>query len=384
MQIQLQPENTDGALCLEKYDVIVIGAGPGGSTAARFAAEAGVSVLFIDSRREIGWPVQCGELLGEIDEMKRIFPLVENQEELFDIPSKYHSKDMDTISMFSPSMRRYDIPFLCYSTERRDYDKYLASLATSAGAELMTETRCTGIEDSAVHTTKGDFTAKVIIGADGPFSIVRKSLGLDGPEQLYPAISTTMPGNFGDAVEMYFGHVAPAGYAWIIPKEGGANVGLGADPGRTNEPVGHYAKRFISETASRYSTAPSRIIAGGWVPMSGPVHETVKGNAMLVGDAAGHVMATNGGGIQIAMICGRVAGRTAALHIKKGEPLQRYEREWRRIIGKDLETARRMMSYASVTFSSDLALSALFRIAGVGGLAKVIKCKSIFTLKSWR
>lgn len=369
---------------MEQYDVVVVGAGPGGSTAARFAAEQGLSVLMIDSRKEIGWPVQCGELLGDMDEMKKIFPLVDAQEELFDIPPSLHSLDMDTISMISPSQRRYDIPFACYSTERRDYDKYLASLATSAGAELITNTRCISVSESSVRTSSHSYKARVIIGADGPFSTVRTSLGLEGPAEIYPAMSTTMPGNFGDAVEMYFGHVAPAGYAWIIPKEGGANVGLGADRDRCSSPVGVYAKEFINETGRKYGTAPSRIIAGGWVPMSGPVHRTVAGNIMLVGDAAGHVMASNGGGIQIAMICGREAGMAAARYIKKGESLESYEAGWRRKIGRDLETARRMVSYASFTFSHDLLLSGLFRMAGVGGLAKVIKCKSIFSLKDWR
>ncbi|MEM3851865.1 MAG: NAD(P)/FAD-dependent oxidoreductase, partial [Methanomassiliicoccales archaeon] len=227
---------------MERFDVIVVGAGPAGSTSARFAAEKGLSVLMLDGRKEIGWPVQCGELLGQLEEMRRIFPLVPSPEELFDIPKQYHSLDMEVISMYAPSMKRYDIPFGCYSTERRDYDKYLASLAVKEGATLMKEVRCTSLEDGTVHTTAGEFGGKVIIGADGPFSCVRKSLGIEGPSELYPAMSTTMPGDFGNEVIMYFGHVAPAGYAWIIPKNGGANVGLGADPNRTDGPVGKYAK----------------------------------------------------------------------------------------------------------------------------------------------
>ncbi len=369
---------------MEKFDVVVVGAGPAGSTTARFAAEEGLSVLLLESRKEIGWPVQCGELMARTEEMKRIFPSVPNQEELFDVPGRYVSRPIDIIKMVAPSMKGYDIPFSCFSTERRFFDKYQADLAAKAGATVMTDTKLTHFDGAhALSTTRGDFEGSVVVGADGPFSLVRRSIGLEGPRVLYPAMSTTMDGDFDDDVYMYFGSVAPGGYGWIIPKNGGANVGLGADPDISGESVGKYAKGFINEVADRYGTRPKQIIAGGWVPMSGPVARSVKGNVLLAGDAAGHVMATNGGGIQISMICGRIAGKAVASHLKNGTPLENYETDWRRAVGKDLATARRMMRYASVSFSRDWLMSALFRVAGVKGLAKVIKCKSIFTMKDW-
>lgn len=369
---------------MEKYDVVVVGAGPAGSTTARFAAENGLSVLLMDSRKEIGWPVQCGELMARTGEMTRIFPLVHDQGELFDVPGQYVSKQIETIEMVAPSMRGYDIPFACFSTERRSFDKYQADIASKAGATVMTDTKLVRLaEGHRAVTTKGDFEGRVIVGADGPFSAVRRSLGLEGPSLLYPAMSTTMDGEFDSDVHMYFGSVAPGGYGWIIPKNGGANVGLGADPKLSGQGVGKYAKRFIGDVAARFQTKPRQIIAGGWVPMSGPIGNTVHGNTVLVGDAAGHVMATNGGGIQISMICGRIAGRTIAGHLKKGVPLQNYDDEWRRVVGRDLATARRMMQYASVSFSRDWLMSAIFRVAGVRGLAKVIKCKSVFTTQDW-
>ncbi len=322
--------------------------------------------------------------MARTGEMKRIFPLVDNQEELFDLPERYVSRPIDIIKMVAPSMKGYDIPFSCFSTERRYFDKYQAELAAKAGATVMADTKLKQLGDGRIaSTTRGDFEGNIIVGADGPFSTVRKSIGLEGPKLLYPAMSTTMDGEFDDDVYMYFGSVAPGGYGWIIPKNGGANVGLGADPALSGQSVGKYAKGFINEVSQKFKTKPKQIVAGGWVPMSGPVGRTVKGNTVLVGDAAGQVMATNGGGIQISMICGRIAGRTIAAHIKKDVPLQEYEKEWRRVVGKDLETARRMMQYASISFSRDWLMSAIFKVAGVKGLAKVIKCKSVFTTKDW-
>ncbi len=369
---------------MKRYDVIVVGAGPGGSSTAEYAARAGLSVLFIDSRKEIGWPVQCGEFMPKTDEVKRLFPEVESPGELFDVPANLVSKPTKIIRMVSPSMREYDINFSGYSTERREFDKYLAGKAVRAGAELMTDTKFTGREGrNTVVTTKGKFEAEIIVGADGPFSSVRKSVGGHTPSLLYPAMSTTMDGEFGDVIYMYFGNVAPAGYGWIIPKSGGANVGLGADPNLADKKVGFYARDFIAQVGRKFNTKPRQIVAGGWVPMSGPIDRTVYDNVLLVGDAAGHVMATNGGGICIAMICGRIAGRAIGEHLNSHRPLDDYEEQWRKSVGEDLETARKMMSYAYFTFSNDWLLSILFRIAGAGGLSKVIKCKSVFSLKNW-
>ncbi len=369
---------------MKRYDVIVIGAGPGGSSTAEYAARAGLDVLFMDSRKEIGWPVQCGEFMPKTEEVMRLFPNVDSPAELFDVPDNLISKPTKIIRMVSPAMKEYDINFAGYSTERREFDKHLSGKAVKAGAELMTDTKFMSRDGkNTVVTTKGNFEADVIVGADGPFSSVRKSVGAPTPGILYPAMSTTMDGEFGDTVYMYFGNVAPAGYAWIIPKDGGANIGLGADPNKTDRKVGFYARDFIAEIGRKFNTAPRQIVAGGWVPMSGPLNRTVFGNVLLVGDAAGHVMATNGGGICTAMICGRVAGNAIGEHLNNNRPLENYDKQWREAVGKDLETARRMMKYASFAFSNDWMLSILFRIAGAKGLSKTIKCKSIFSLKDW-
>ncbi len=369
---------------MKRYDVVVVGAGPGGSSTAEYAAKEGLSVLLIDSRKEIGWPVQCGEFMPKTEEVAHIFPDVTSPAELFDVPERLVSKPTSIIRMVSPSMKEYDVNFSGYSTERREFDKYLAGKAVNAGAELMTDTKFTGREGrNTIQTTRGSFEGEVIVGADGPFSSVRKTVGGEAPRLLYPAMSTTMNGEFGDVVYMYFGSAAPAGYGWIIPKNGGANIGLGADPNLTEKKVGFYARDFISQIGRKFGTEPRQIIAGGWVPMSGPVGKTVYDNVLLVGDAAGQVMATNGGGICIAMICGRTAGRAIGAHLNSHAPLKKYEEEWRGVVGKDLETARKMMKYASFSFGNDWMLNVLFRIAGRSGLSKVIKCKSIFSLKKW-
>src|SRR5207245_661360 len=140
-----------------------------------------------------------------------------------------------------------------------------------------------------VETNHGTFHGKVIIGSDGPRSTVAKSVGLEWPVSA-PAMSATADGEFSDATDMFFGNLAPGGYAWIIPKAGCANVGLG-----TWERFRGNLRELFNKFVTSRSLEPGKA-TGGFVPVLGPPPRTVKGNVMLVGDAAGMVMATNGGG----------------------------------------------------------------------------------------
>src|SRR5437870_11611596 len=105
-------------------------------------------------------------------------------------------------------------------------DQGIAAQAADEGAEILTETTVTRLHGDEVETNRGTFRAKVVIGSDGPRSTVAKSVGLEWPVSA-PAMSATAEGDFSDATDMFFGNLAPGGYAWIIPKARCANVGLG-------------------------------------------------------------------------------------------------------------------------------------------------------------
>src|SRR5207245_11494257 len=93
------------------YDVIVVGSGPAGATAARYAARRGLKVLLVDKRKEIGVPVQCGEYVAHDDEVRAIFPSVMDLEDLMEVPYRFREIDTPLIRIGSPNGRRYDIPF---------------------------------------------------------------------------------------------------------------------------------------------------------------------------------------------------------------------------------------------------------------------------------
>ncbi len=353
------------------YDVVVAGAGPAGSTAARYAAREGLRVLLIDRRSEVGVPVQCGEYVATNGEVRRIFPTVADLEDLMVVPEREKEVNTDTIRIWTPGMQSFDVPFAGYTVRRDRMDQGIADQAVAAGAELRTRTTFLDLRGDEVVTDRGTVRTKVLVGADGPRSRVAKSVGLQSPVSA-PAMSVTLDGEFGTVTDLFFGNLAPGGYAWVIPKRGCANVGLGTWQhfhGRLDS----LFHRFLESRG-----LPRAHGTGGYVPVLGPVPRSVRRGVMLVGDAAGHVMATNGGGINVAMICGRIAGLTAAEHVLSGLPLEEYERRWRASVGGPLETGARIKRLADRFFGHDAWLELAMRMLGARRMARAIRCQPLF------
>ena len=356
----------------DKVDVLVVGAGPAGSSTAAQAALDGAEVLVIERRPEIGVPVRCGEFMPQTDEIRRIFPQAQDVDALLDVPSYLRSVDTDRIRIFSPKLRSFEVGFHGYTTNRDRFDQFLAERARKAGADIVTGVTCTSFKDGVVSTSMGDVRAKVVVGADGPLSVIAKSLQLERSWDLCPAASTFAKGDFEPVPEMYFGNVAPGGYAWVIPKKEGANVGLGYSKRYSRGDLNFYWREFL-----KFRPMQVGKLKGKTVPMSGPIPCTVKGNALVVGDAAGQVMAVNGGGIPIAMICGRIAGEVAAAHCQGRMELSEYERRWRAQVGGPLKTALGTKRLAMMMFGSQWRLERTMRFLGPKGMGKAIRCQSV-------
>ncbi len=355
-----------------EVDVLIVGAGPAGSTTARFCAGDGTDVLMIDRRCEIGHPVQCGELLPHVEEMYTIFPDSERLEELFTVPPHLVHGESDYIDIVSPGDRTYRCAFRSHILDRRSFDKHLAKLAADAGATLRTGASFLGLRDGVAETTLGEVRAKVVVAADGPNSRTARSAGLQNPSLRYPAVTCQAKGDFDPAVKMFFGSVAPGGYAWTIPKRGGANVGLGFDPRVFRGSPREAFDAFVGKLGCDCEN-----VTMGIVPMSGPVPSTVSGNVLLVGDAAGQTMATNGGGIPTAMIAGRTAGRVIREHLAGECPLSAYEGRWRMTMDGPLRTSVKTRRLADMAFRNDALLGMAMSVLGRRGLDRAIRCKGL-------
>jgi len=328
----------------------VVGAGPAGSTAACSAASEGASVLMIDRRREIGVPVQCGEALSEdvLKEMK-IKP-----------DTRWAVNPTNSVKIVSPSgiavriFERKVTGKVGYILNRKVFDKYLALRAAEAGADIKVGTYVGGlvIENGQVCGVKArgvegnlEVRAKVVIAADGVGSRVARWAGINTAIKLRDFESGVQFQMVGvdfesqSMLEFYLGSkIAPGGYAWVFPKgEGMANVGLGVLGSRAERRAIDYLRDFVARTPALAKGKVVEINAGG-IPVGGPLKQTVKGNVILVGDAARQVNALTGGGIDSAMRAGQIAGEVAAGAVKDGDfsekRLREYDRRWRERMGK--------------------------------------------------
>jgi len=356
-----------------EIDVLVVGAGPAGCTTARYCSDERLEVMVIDRRKEIGYPVQCGEFLPDTKEMYTIFPRSMDLEELFTVDGDLVAGEIDHVEFVSPKRRTYRCDFSGKVLDRRRFDKHLAKLAEEAGARVEKGVSLEALKDGKARTSAGDVRAKVVVAADGPNSRTAREAGLANPTWRYPAVTCQARGTFERAVRMYFGSVAPGGYAWVIPKREGANVGVGVNPVLSDESPRAQLERFIGMLGCDYSE-----VTMGIVPMSGPVKETVRGNTLAVGDSAGLVMPTNGGGIPTAMIAGRIAGKTIRDHLLKGAPLADYEGRWRTVLEKPLRTGLWTKRLADMFFPRDAMLEMAMMVIGARGLDRAIRCKRVF------
>lgn len=337
----------------DSYDVLVIGAGPAGSIAAKTAAEKGLDVLLIEKRQEIGDPVRCAEGVSKQYLKKHV-----------EIDKKWICADLKGSRIYAPDGTKIEMAEeiaggeVGYVLERKIFDRALAENAAKAGAEVRVKTRATGliIEDDFIkgarlmHLGKEyDVHAKIVIGADGMESKVGRWAGIDTslkPADIETCVQYLVAGIDinQEYCEFYIGNeIAPGGYVWIFPKgEGKANVGigiLGSKMGKFKPRPVDYLNTFLEK---KFPNARIVEMIFGGVPVSGSIEKTSANGLMLIGDAARQSDPVTGGGILNAMDAGKMAGEAAFAAISAGDvSLEKledvYEKRWRATTGHALD-----------------------------------------------
>ncbi len=327
----------------DEYDCIVVGAGPGGSRAAYFAAKNGLRTLLLEKDRDIGVPVRCAEGVGE----KSLAQEVE-------IRSEWVSTVIRGVVLVAPNGREVVLEEdgargLVLDRKRFDFD--LAAMAVEQGAEVQTKAyvfgllrengRTTGVRVKQVGRVR-DVRAKIVIGADGVESRIGRFAGLHTALKLKDLESCVQvtAGNLrldANYAQLYLGsEVAPGGYAWVFPKsETTANIGIGI--------LGKFARqrsalRYLEAfLARRFPGAAILTTVAGGVPVAATLSRIVADGLMLVGDAAHQVNPLTGGGIVPAMRAGAIAGQVAAEAFQHGDVsasfLSRYADRWQKELG---------------------------------------------------
>ena len=319
-------------------DVLVVGLGPAGSSAARAAAKAGADVLAVDRREAVGVPVQCAEyvpaqLVGQLG-LGREFVV-------------QPIRGMRTILPGGGERLTMTPGF----TIRRDLlDQTLARAAADAGARLLLSTRAKTMAPDRTVILRGKdggwmrVQPRVIVGADGPRSKVGRWVGAVN-RNLLPGVQATLRLAAPlDCTEVYFDPGLFAGYGWCFPKAELANVGLGVRRDAAHPDALRGLLRGFVERLRRAGKVVGEPVAhaAGWIPAE-PVRRAVYGNVILAGDAAGHTHPITGAGVFAAVSTGEMAGRWAARAAAAGDPavLAGYEEEWRDLLADTLDRAAR-------------------------------------------
>jgi digeranylgeranylglycerophospholipid reductase len=332
----------------------------------------GARTLLVDQRREVGYPVQCGEFLPTPAELTTLFECRSAIAEAFDIPSESVLRRTHTMACVAPSGRRFVFPLEGYTVSRRLFDQALARRAERAGAELRHPCGVTRVAGDTAWLAGGEsVTARVIIGADGPLSTVARGTGFHLEREMFRMITALVPGDFPPEVELHFGRVAPGGYAWLFPRDGDANVGLGVARIPPGKNLSKLLDDFLRSRGVRSPTVRTR----WWVPLGAPPASAVRGCALFVGDAANLVMSTNGGGIPTAMISGRAAGIVAARHVREGAPLTDYDRRLTEELYTPLERADQIKRFGDRFVYHDLLLGIGMRFIGTQGLDAMMRLR---------
>ncbi len=372
-----------------EYDVLVIGAGPGGSMAARYAARNGLKVLLIEKRPEIGVPVRCAEGISRawLNEVE-----IDIQKKWIDAEidgAKIYSPDEKSVVTLSAEQAGNEVGFVL---NREYFDKYLAALAAKEGAEIWLKSPAieiikeNGKVAGAIVRRFGEpveVRAKIVIAADGFESQVARWAGLNTvlrERDIVTCIQYRMTNIDIDEkfTHFYIGSCAPGGYLWIFPKgKGEANVGIGValnkikDTGEAKK----YLDKFIENHPELKKGGIVQIVTGAVSTCPVPKH-LVDDGIMLVGDAARLIDPITGGGIANAARSGKYAGEIAAKCIENPtkECLKEYEkkvqdkwgrkhlRNWyvkEKLASLDDDTLNKLMEVISEVEMKDISVMAI-------------------------
>jgi digeranylgeranylglycerophospholipid reductase len=356
------------------HDVAVVGGGPGGLYVAQLLASANVDVALFEEHATSGDPVHCTGVIAReaFDE--------------FTLPREAVLNPLQTVRFFSPSGRtvEHTTPGVeALAIDRLVFDRRLAASASLAGAAITAGQRVTDLrlDRAGVRLTLGDGSiraARMCVLACGANYTLQRRLGLGMPSVFAQSAQLEVAVARLHDVEVYFGRsVARNGFAWAVPiqRPSGtfARIGLMCD-GDAAEPfrrfLAHIGERWRVAALEQAMSAPRRKM----LPLA-PIARTFGDRLLAIGDAAGIVKATTGGGIFYSLVSAAAAARVLVPALRRdtlgARVLQAYEGAWRARLGEEIDAQLQLRRVAHRL--TDHHMDALFELARTDGIMPIVR-----------
>jgi geranylgeranyl reductase family protein len=351
-------------------DVLVVGAGPGGLYAACHFAHDGHRVLVCEEHAEVGEPVHCTGIMAP-----------ETFDE-FDLSRESVLNDLTRVRFVSPSGLSIDFSTKdaeAIVVDRGAFDRALAARAVRAGATVRTgaRVRALTITDKGAQALASDLTidARLVVLACGASYGVQRRNGLGLPGQYVHTAQRELPAIRLNDVEVHFGQdIAPGGFGWAVPvvRPHGSFVRIGV---MTSHDAPEHFGRMLARVAGHWGVEVDGIAPRLKILPLAPIGQTYAERLLAVGDAAGLVKPTTGGGIYYSVLSASIAAEVGSRALERNRldaaSLAVYESKWRARLSREF-AAQHALRRAAVAMT-DADIDALFDLAQTDGVMPLVR-----------
>lgn len=305
-------------------DFIIVGGGPAGSMIAKIVANKGYDAIVLEEHSEIGKPVSCAGLVTE-----RVIRISGVSKDVI-------MNEIKGALIYSPNGKEIKIggdKKHAVVIDREKFDKEMMEMAMANGAKYRCKWKVKNAysKDGLIFVNgREKMNCSYLIGADGARSIIAKNFHFPRIEEYISAIQTISPFETEQGyVKIFFGEkIAPGFFAWIIPEGSEARIGVGVKEGYSPK---KYFLKFLKTIG-----VERKEINAGLIPI-GMRKKIVKEKVAIVGDAAGQVKATSGGGLYPGLLASKILGEICIKSIENDEYLIQYEKKYKNKFGKELK-----------------------------------------------
>jgi digeranylgeranylglycerophospholipid reductase len=359
----------------ESVDVLIVGGGPGGLFLAGRLAGQGVRTLVCEEHARVGDPVHCTGVLSS-DSFGR-----------FDLPASATLNHLTDVRFVSPGGIPVDYTTsspIATVIDRPAFDRALAERAVTAGAEVRPGARVSAldVDGSGVRAMVGTdvVKARLAVLACGANYAFQRRFGFGLPRTYLHTAQRELPAASKASVELHFGRdVAPGGFAWAVPvvRPDGFYVRIGVMAAR--DALGCYG-RMLERVGDRWGVSDRELPPRLKILPLGAIGRTYGDRLLAIGDAAGLVKPTTGGGIHYSIVSASIASDVAVKALASDRltaaSLATYERRWRAELEDEFVAQQELRDV--VTALSDQAIDSFFELAHTDGIMPIVRATARF------